>query len=61
MVFLKKVKSPLIVPYFVPYQHSLLLKLVLRALDNRELEVFSLNINHCSLQAALFKIRDSKP
>jgi len=31
-----KVKSPLIVPYFVPYQHSLLLKSVLRAQKEKE-------------------------
>ena len=31
MVFIKKVKSPLIVPYLVPYQHSLTMNLILRA------------------------------
>jgi len=28
---------------------------IVRALDNRELEVFSVNINHCSLQVCTLR------
>jgi len=36
---MKKVKSPLIVPYFVPYQHSLTMNLILRAILKKEGEL----------------------